>query len=48
MDKVLNLNLLLSPMNWAIVLSITLLMGWAYTHIVENGKCNCADNGIPD
>lgn len=48
MDKILNLNLLLSPMNWGIVLAITLLMGWAYTHIVEGMNCNCADNGIPD
>lgn len=44
LNKVINVPLMLNPVNWGLVWSILLLMGVGFTAIVENARANCDCN----
>ena len=47
--RIVNTDLLFNPLNWGIVLAVSLIMSWAYVHAMEAVRCDCnADNGVPD
>lgn len=41
--KIINLPLLMNPVNWGIVVAVLLVMTFGITHIAEatGGGCNC-------
>ena len=45
---IVNVPLLSLPLNWGIVLAVSLIMSWGFVHVMEAQRCTCADNGQPD
>jgi hypothetical protein len=45
-DKIINLKLMMNPINWGIVLAVLFLMSFALMNVAEaanGGKCGCND-----